>query len=321
VILEGFLLDVNSPDVESLSITVDCTALSGEDYLGLIRELEDVLSDMDRAYAERQVRGRTLKGRYRRHLAENGTVRTRKLTLIPYPSNLANLPGNLRRSLYHEINRRCLTLQRDIYGRMHRVVYLLPFSQAPELMLYVDELNKAIDRLNQELARLRVSEVPKVVAILRKYGVWRDGYSIPSELHEFSISPRPVRLDPSVINHLPSLRAEIEEERRRGLDLLRQELENQRRTLVTEAITSLRRQIEAIASGIVEARKRPEYARAELERIRELAESSGLRALNAAVVDPLIEAIEHPERREELMGSSDLMRGISMRTKGLIDSL
>jgi len=325
VILEGFLLDVSSPDSEALSITVDCTRLSGERYLALIRELEDVLSEMDRAYAEREVRGRSLRGRYRRHLVADRTVRTRRLTLIPYPSNVVNLPGNMRRSLYQEVNRRCLVLQRDVYGRRRRVVYLLPFAQAPELMLYVDELNKELEKLNEELRKLRQSEVPKVLSTLDKYGVqdplfqWVE--KVPTELHEFSISPRPVRLDPSIIDQLPAVKEHLEEEKQRGLQLLREELETQRRTLVTEAITNLRRQIEAIASALAEARRKPEYARAELERIRTLAESAGLRALNTAVIDPVIEAIEHPEKREELLGSTDLVQGISLRTKGLIDSL
>jgi len=324
VILEGFLLDVSSPDSEALSITVDCTRLSGERYLALIRELEDVLSEMDRAYAEREVRGRSLRGRYRRHLVADRTVRTRRLTLIPYPSNVVNLPGNMRRSLYQEVNRRCLVLQRDVYGRRRRVVYLLPFAQAPELMLYVDQLNRELEKLNEELRKLRQSEVPKVLSTLDKYGLKNETfpyYDVPTELHEFSISPRPVRLDPSIIDQLPAVKEHLEEEKQRGLQLLRVELETQRRTLVTEAITNLRRQIEAIASALAEARRKPEYARAELERIRTLAESAGLRALNTAVIDPVIEAIEHPEKREELLGSTDLVQGISLRTKGLIDSL
>jgi len=326
VILEGFLLDVNSPDAESLAITVDCTTLPGEKYLTLIRDLEDFLSDMDRGYSERKVRGRSLKGRYRRHLYGQEVLRTRRLSFIPYPSKVANLPGNLRRALYYEVNRQCLVLQREHTGRRRRVVYLLPFPKAPELMVYVDNLNRQIEDLNKELHRLKDTEVAKILAILEKYGV--DGnLPVGSHLHGFSLNPRPVRLDPGIVEELVEKRyreqfERVKEEERRGYDLLRQELEYQRRTLISQAIDNLRGQIQAVASQVLAAgKKSPTRAKAELRRIKELAESAGLRALGESVINPLIEAIDNPEKTEALLGSRNLVEGVSLRIQGLVDSL
>lgn len=316
---------MNSPDSESLAITVDCTALPGDRYLQLIRELEDFLSEMDRGYSQRQVRGRSLRGRYRRHLYGQEVLRTRRLSFIPYPSRVANLPGNMRRGLYFEVNRQCLVLQRERSGRRRRVVYLLPFARAPELMVYVDNLNKEIQDLNKELERLRETEVKKVLAILEKYGV---GHTpVASRLHGFSVNPRPVRLDPAIVEGLIEERyreqfTRLKEEERRGYDLLRRELENQRRTLIAQAINNLRAQIESIASAVLGAQKmKPQRAKAELQRLKELAESAGLAALSAAVINPLIEVVDSPEKAEELLGSKDLVEGVSLRTQGLIDSL
>jgi len=317
---------VNSPDAESLSVTVDCTALLGDRYLQLIGELEDLLSEMDLAYAEREVRGRSLKGAYRRHLLEDAVQRTRRLTFIPYPGRVVNVPGNLRRALYNEINRRCLVLQRQRLGRKHRVVYLLPFDQAPEMMLFVDGLNKQIGDVNKELKRLSNTEVPKVLTILDRYGVDGRVYDFHG-LHDFSINPRAVRLDPNIIDNLVEERyrvhlAQLKEEQRRGFELLRTELESQRRTLVRQAVDNLSSQITYVTQQAVGAvKKRPERAKQELRRIKELAESAGLRAISQAVIDPLIGAIDHPEKVEEILGHKDIMQGVNLRVKALLDTL
>lgn len=326
VILEGFLLDVNSPDAESLTVTVDCTALPGERYLALVAELEDLLSEMDLVYAVREVRGRSLKGQYRRHLLEDAVERTRRLTFIPYPGKVVNIPGNLRRSLYQEVNRRCLVLQRQKLGRKHRVVYLLPFDQAPEMMLFVEGLNKEIADMNKELRRLSETEVPKVLAILDRYRVDGHVYAF-HELHDFSINPRAVRLDPNIIDNLVEERyrvhlANLKDEQRRGYELLRTELESQRRTLVRQAVDNLTTQISYITSQMIGAvKKRPTTAKRELQRIKELANSAGLRAISDSVIDPLLDAIENPERVQELLGHTDVVQGVNLRVKGLLESL
>lgn len=326
VILEGFLISVNSPDAESLGITVDCTALPGDRYLALIRELEDLLSEMDITYAEREVRGRSLKGQYRRHLLGEEVERTRRLTFIPYPGRVVNVPGNLRRALYYELNRRCLVLQRQKLGRKHRVVYLLPFDKAPDMMLFVDGLNKEIANINRELKRLSEAEVPKVLTILDRYGVDGHVYAY-HELHGFSINPRPVRLDPMIIDNLVEERyrvhlSQLKEEQQRGYELLRTELESQRRTLVRQAVDNLSSQISYITQQMVGAvKKRPEAAKRELQRIKDLADSAGLKAISESVIDPLLVAIENPEKVQELLGHTDIVQGVNLRVKGLIDSL
>jgi len=281
---------------------------------------------MDVAYAEREVRGRSLKGAYRRHLLEDAVQRTRRLTFIPYPGRVVNTPGNLRRALYYEINRRCLVLQRQRLGRKHRVVYLLPFDKAPDMMLFLDGLNKQIADVNKDLKRLSETEVPKVLAILDKHGV--DGHIFSfHDLHEFRINPRAVRLDPSIIDNLVEERyrvhlAQLKEEQRRGYELLRHELETQRRTLVRQAVDNLSSQITYITQQAVGAvKKRPERAKQELRRIKELAESAGLRAISEAVIDPLIGAFDQPEKVEEILGHKDIIQGVNLRVKALVDSL
>lgn len=281
---------------------------------------------MDVAYAEREVRGRSLKGAYRRHLLEDAVQRTRRLTFIPYPGRVVNVPGNLRRTLYYEINRRCLVLQRQKLGRKHRVVYLLPFDKAPDMMLFLDGLNKEIADVNKELKRLSEAEVPKVLAILDRYHVDGKVFSF-HDLHPFSINPRAVRLDPNIIDNLVEERyrvhlAELKDEQRRGYELLRHELESQRRTLVRQAVDNLSSQISYITSQMVGAvKKRPEAAKRELQRIKDLADSAGLKAISDSVISPLISAIENPGRVQELLGHTDILTGVNLRVKGLIDSL
>jgi len=325
VVLEGFLLNCSSPDATSLAITVDCTKLRGNSYLVLIRELEDALSEMDRSHAERESRGRSLRGRYRRHLAGKDILRSRRLTLIPYPSNITNRVGNLRRELYYAINRVCLDLQREQTGRKHRVIYLLPYSKAPEMMILLESLNKEIDEINGELTQLRELEVPKILAILHKYEL-NEG-TIPDSLHSFDLNLRPVRLDPNIVEEIVETRyreqfSRLKETEQRGLELLRQELEEQRRTLVTAAIEKLRKQIEAVASRMIGTKKwSPKTAKEDIQRIREIAESTGLGALARTVLDPLVAVIDEPSKAEEILGSRNVVEGINGRIQGLLASL
>lgn len=326
VILEGFLINVSSPDSMSLAINVDCTALRGDKYLALIRELEDALSRMDQSYTERSVRGRSLRGHYRRHLMGPSIMRTRRLTFVPYPSKMINRPGNMRRNLYYELNANCLNLQRETIGRRHRVTYLLPYVRAPSMMLYIEGLNREIRKINDELLHLKKQEVSKVLKILDKYGV--DGnIAIPERLHEFSLNLRPVTLDPQIVEDLVEHKYKeqfdrLREGEKQGLELLQQELDRQRRILVTEAIEKLRRQLESIASRFIGTKKfSPKQARQDLERLKEIAESTGLSALATTAIDPLIQIAENPEKAEELIGNKDPVQGVSMRIQGLIESL
>jgi hypothetical protein len=329
VILEGFLLSASSPDATSLAINLDCTGLQGETYLRLIAELEDHLSTLDQIYSDpkRRTRGRSIRGRYRRHLAGRDVMRSKKLTFVPYPSRIVNSVGNLRRELYQGLNRECLDLQREVVGNKHRVIYLLPFARAPAMMLLIDSLNTDIAQLNEDLTAMREREVPRIIAILEKYGVdFFDQSQIPSTLHDFSVDLRPVRLDPSVIEDIIEERykeqfSRLKAEEQRGLGLLRVELDRQRVELVTKALEKLQLQIEAIASRMARAKFSQEQARIDIARIREIAESTGLNALATQVLDPLSEVINEPGRAQEVLGTQDVAAGVSLRIQGLINSL
>lgn len=319
VVLEGFFINVSSPDASALAITVDCTNLMGQSYLSLVHELEDVLSEMDVTHAERASRGRSLRGNYRRRLSGKDVTRSRRLTFIPYPSRQVNIAGNLRRELYIGLNRYSLDLQRVQEGRKHRVLYLLPFAKAPDMMILIESLNKDIDKLNEELTWMREHEVPKALAVLERYGVEPDE-EVPTSLHRFSLDLRPIRLDPNLVSNLIEKR--YREEERRGIELIRKNLEDQRVTLVTGAIEKLRKQTEAIASRMVNQKRfSREGAKKDIQRLKEIADSAGLKALSQAVLVPLALAVDDPAKAKELLGSVNVVEGVNERIQGLLRSL
>ncbi len=339
IVLEGFLLGTHSPDAESLSIELDCTKLSGQDYLSLIRNLEDVLTQLDEEYAEhREARGRGIRGKYRR-LASNGErpKRTRKLRFLPIPSPLASAVKNLRRTFYAQIiHKNCLVVKKDTVGQTTRALYLLPYAKAPRFMLELAELNKKLDDVNEKIRESFTEGSRKIARILKGYHVtypYDPDHNVAArfpgsevDLHPFNVDLTPVSIDPNVVKELADTKTRevfrnLDEQEKRGLELLQRELEEQRRNLVISGIQQLQNEITEIVSRLLgEARLDPDRARQTLERLKTLAESSGLEAISKSVISPLIDVCDDPLKAEAVFGK-DVNKGIDGRMKALIHSL
>ncbi len=339
IVLRGFLLNTHSPDAESLSVELDCSTLPGDKYLSLIKELEDLLTRIDEDYAEeRHARGRSLRGKYRRLGAEGKRpIRTRKLRFLPIPSPLATAVKNLRRTFYADvIHKNCLTLKRDVVGQTTRALYLVPYAKAPLFMLKLAELNKKLDAVNERIQAYLPKGFERVNRLLKHYSLPAISYQPKgfddwhiykdTRLHPFAVDLTPISIDPDTVKELLEQEQRkafehIKDEEREGLEMLRAELERQRREVLVGGIQQLQQEITTIVARLLtETKLDPDKARADLERLRELAESSGLEAISKTIITPLIDVCDNPLKAAEVFGD-DIPKGIDGRFKALIKAL
>ena len=98
--LELYVPDLNIPSEESLFYRVEITSLKDPDRW--IRGLEDILSDIDSAYAKRERRGgKRINVAYAKVPQERGAdIRHRVARFIPYPLSLVNRVKRLRSESY-----------------------------------------------------------------------------------------------------------------------------------------------------------------------------------------------------------------------------
>ena len=323
IIVEGFLLSVSVPTEERLSVTIDASGISWRRYRDLIYALQDQLAIIDDEYKIRETRGRGLGARYRRITPSK---RTKTIKFIPYPSRFANILRTIRRDVYFEVNSRCLVLNMMHFGYFKRNIYLLPYNQAPAFMSYINEKNREIEDLNNQIEDFRrtryFDEIRDIISDAKlDTSALDDIVKIP----KISVDLTPLRLDPSIVEDLIETRYKkmferISEEEKKGLEVLRRELEEKRRELVIKSIESIRDKINVIIRRIA-AEKKLKNVRKELEHLKRIAVDIGLEAVAKTVINPLIEVTENPSRAEEILGTTNISEEINGRIAGLIKTI
>ena len=323
IIVEGFLLSVSVPTEERLSVTIDASGISWRRYRDLIYALQDQLAIIDDEYKIRETRGRGLGARYRRITPSK---RTKTIKFIPYPSRFANILRTIRRDVYFEVNSRCLVLNMMHFGYFKRNIYLLPYNQAPAFMSYINEKNREIEDLNNQIEDFRrtryFDEIRDIISDAKlDTSALDDIVKIP----KISVDLTPLRLDPSIVEDLIETRYKkmferISEEEKKGLEVLRRELEEKRRELVIKSIESIRDKINVIIRRIA-AEKKLKNVKKELEHLKRIAVDIGLEAVAKTVINPLIEVTENPSKAEEILGTADISKEIDGRIAGLIKTI
>lgn len=289
--LRGFLIRCHSPSEDSLSIIIDCSSLSGAIYLDFIRELQDVLSNIDEKYSNRTQHRRTVKARYIKYVDS----RRRIIRFSPYPSGLLNRIKYLRAKLYYNIGRYCITIQRFRSGMFERNLYLLPYEYAEKLIQSINALNKEIDEINNEINEIDFRDVEN---ILKKYNL-----TIPECIRE--ISHIEVELVPFELSDKA-----VEEWASRSPAVARA-IHEFRRSLIIDAINSIKPKLEDMIKRML-AEKKLTGIKEGLEEMKKFVEAVGLKSLAETVIEPLIEQAE---------GKIPLNPKISEWLEGRIESL
>lgn len=333
VVLRGIHIAVHVPTEERLTVQVE--GLAPDRFRSLAEALEDWFVVVDDAFKETFVRGRGWRGRGRRVTANK---RLRVLRFSPFPSRFSNILRCIRRDMYIELNRQCLVLEGQQCGGYKQNVYILPYANAGEFMNFVEAKNREIDELNRRIEDFRATKYfADLKEILREQNVkvnlngeWRLGH-ITTDVTPLALEPAAVRElieeeEKKLFERLSVKEKEemerLEEERRRGLEALQRELENKRKELVVKGVENIQRKINSVVKRIVGAKKlNPKTVKKDIERLRRIAVSVGLEAVAINVIDPLVEAVDNPEKAMELFGTKDLSQAVSGRIKGLIETL
>jgi hypothetical protein len=285
------------------------------------REVEDWRKPVDDLYKLKASRGRESKARGKRITAEQ---RERIFSFPVFPSSFLNVLSTLRRDLCDERIRNCLVLEEEQIGNLKQNLYVLPYANLPEMILFIQNLNTRIDELNKNIADFKVTgSYDDLIAILHSYQTENAVTSRDWTIPHITFRVTPIALEPTTVMQM------VETERGKVaseiMETYRAELEHQQQDLVTKAVNKLNESLNQIVERIVSSdRINPEKIRIDLERLRGKASAIGLDMLSSTVITPLIQVVDDPAKMLELfntMNKKELPKEISGRIRGLIAKL
>jgi len=302
--LSGFLISVRAPSKERLNLVVDTSSIPSSDYIPFITKLQDMLTYIDEKYKERELRGRSVKGKHRKV----GKARVRHLSFSPLPSRFLNTIGAIRMKSYKELNEQCLVLEEEHVGMYRRNVYLLPYPRAPGFLKEVGAWNEEIRELNSQIsAYQRSEEMQELRKLLADAGLYveRTDFMVPEvevELVPFTITPE---ADLGLLDRMSP----------EGAVLVREALSKSRRAFLRKAVTKLADEVNSILERIAERKIR--YVDEWLRELRDKCEDIGMKSL-AETVSVCMDELSRGRSPEVL---KELRRKVDGRVKSLIDSI
>jgi len=261
VIINGFLIDVEVPSEERLTMHVDLSRMPGYRHVDWVSSLQDQLREIDQEYREhrgcsRTSRGRSVRVRYVK--GDDGDQR-KVAQFQPYPSMIVNALKELRRAVYSLLNMHCIILQEERVGRMKRKLYFLPASSAPELMSAIEQHNDRLNEIKNEAAEFeRSAAFKEILEHVREAG--EEVEEFHPDLSRIRVSPVPLSLSRRFFEqYLEEERrkalSEVDEARRRGLEALEREMEARRREMLQAIEGDLRRRFRTLLEATEQAVK------------------------------------------------------------------
>jgi hypothetical protein len=309
--LNGFIVDVRTVSESNLELEIDASRVSWEEYKKLVDELGDVLSEVDEKWSARSrlVRGRSVRGRFRRVTAED---RRRILRFSPLPSSYSNILKNTRTYMYGLVADNCLVLEQ--VGT--RKVYLLPRPMAPLLVEGVDKINReVIEPLRQNITEFKEGEdYLKIEQLLFRHGIDPTVLrTAPFNIGDFIVDVLPVDFGYSVNGDDVYTRMR-KMETVRGLEILKAQLVRKHREYAQNAVSEITRRIIDLAE-VIELRKKTHYLERKLDSLAEVCNSLGLGDISERVLKPLkeimgVRAGERPDLTEKLFGTRNLKEAV-----------
>jgi predicted house-cleaning noncanonical NTP pyrophosphatase (MazG superfamily) len=296
VALRGFFLFLRVPSEESLHVTLDASSLHPQTFLSLIHELQDRLRDMDEEYAEnpKAMRGRSVKARHFRafHIDE----RRRILRFSPVPSRYLNVFKSVRRSLYVALHRHAIVIQSE----QGRNVYLLPEEDGATFLGRVEELNRLLERVEEEIASF--TQTPRF-----------DDLSLLLERHGLRELPKRFNIGRIQAHPVP-VRMAVDEWIERSPQVA-EALRKAREEFIAQAIQDLKRKLEPLIASLL-SQKRLKSVAKDLQALENLAASVGLEAISKTVIAPLRLLAEMPPAE-----IAKIPEGLQPRVESLIKQM
>ena len=261
VLINGFLIDVEVPSEERLSMHVDLSRMPGYRHVDWVSSLQDLLREIDQEYREQKGCSRTSRGRsVRVRYVKGDDGDQRKVAQFqPYPSMIVNALKELRRTVYSLLNMHCIILQEEKVGRMKRKLYFLPASSAPELMSAIEQHNDRLNEIKNEAAEFERSPAFKqILEHVRETGEEIEEFH--PDLSRIRVSPVPLSLSRRFFEQYleeekRKALSEVDETRRRGLEALEREMEARRREMLQAIEGDLKRRFRTLLEATEQAVK------------------------------------------------------------------
>jgi hypothetical protein len=239
ILLNGFLIDVEVPSEERLTVHVNLTTMVGyATHLTWVSEMQDLMSRIDQTYRERYSkrrfgRGRSVRVRY---VKAPDQTQIKIAECQPYPSIFINQLKEVRKQVYAILNTYCLILQEEKVGRMTRKVYFLPATFAPQLMVEIDNQNKRLETIQKHLTSFETTSY--FASVLTQIQKAMPKMEFKSSIPHIRVAPVPLSLsrkffESYVEDEAKKAIEEVDDAKRRGLELLKNEMERRREEMIT----------------------------------------------------------------------------------------
>jgi len=314
VSVNGFLVDVNCPTEERLSVRIDVTNLPN--HLTFLSVLQDRINAVNANYSKR-ARPRRCTVRYYKERDEDGKERERKLLeFSPYPSPVINTLKEARNKLYAALREHCLILASEKVGAQSRHLFFLPAGKAPDLELEAHAINAGLKILQEKIKSFEASSDARSIT---DYVAQVQPIELRAVIGSASVNPVPFSLDRDFIEGFVedarrSL-VEIDTKREEGLKALEVELEERRRKMLAELEQSMKEKVVSVLDQLEAAMKdnKDRPTRSLLNAVASAASISS--SLQLGIAKPL-EDLEKALKAKERPSSAVKGLAITMGTPG-----
>jgi len=242
ITVNGFLVDVNCPTEERLTLRIDITNLPN--HLAFLYGLQDLINAINANYSKK-ARPRACTVRYYKIRGDDGKESQRKiLEFSPYPSPMINALKEARNELYLAIRRHCLVLASEKIGAQNRHLFFLPAGKASELEAEVQEINAFLKDLQGKIDSFESSGDAKSIM---EYVAQVQPIKLAAVIGNAKINPVPFSLDrkflESFVEDARRSLAEIDAKKEEGLRALEAELEERRKKMLSELEQSMKEKV------------------------------------------------------------------------------
>jgi|GEM_PF-4884699 len=289
--LRGYFLSVAVPTESYFMRDVDCSRLPGPTYLQLVTQLQDLLSGIDETHRENTNNfapsRRSLRARY---LKVTNTDRRKILSFFVIPTPLVSKIKNIRAKVYNTVRKYSIVIEQIRMGYHRDNIYIVPPEYADDLLAEIEQYNRMLKSLVEEAKKF---DITPIEALLSRYDL---------ELQKKNTDIPEIRVE-----LMPIAFSTYETDSSRVQELLRKREEE----LVNQVLEELKKRLEPAIKAITEqteklaTRKSYNSLMKGLERIKRMADDIGLHEFSSAVIDPLIEALDNPDKALEIKSNPE----------------
>jgi hypothetical protein len=191
--LFGYAVFVYKPTEEVLKTPIDITEIPKEIYFNFIEQLQEILLDLDIAYASDPKRIKKKRVILVKNIRHKDT-RRRILYLTPFPTSIISALKNLRADIAEFLLEYGIKLETE--PELKRVIYLIPQSKLEFLSKKVEIWNELVEKLRKTIEVVSQSQhFEKIKNLLAEMNIKAE-LRIPS-LRDVMIDIYPITLEVS----------------------------------------------------------------------------------------------------------------------------